>query len=131
MFSYNQRNKRIDPRMYTRIPVVYEISKPGEKGSRKKSGVIKNISKEGMGIEIDLEVDEAISLLTELDVKFQLPHDIDFFNAKIKVMWVRAALNKRMFYVGALFTSLRDDERERIVALIERLNIHKLSLIHI
>ncbi|MDD5512747.1 MAG: PilZ domain-containing protein, partial [Candidatus Omnitrophica bacterium] len=75
MLSYNLINRRKNLRVYTRIPVVYEIKSIQDKTVRKKTGVIKNISADGVCLEIDLEIDEALALNSELSVKFQLPKE--------------------------------------------------------
>ncbi|MDD5246704.1 MAG: PilT/PilU family type 4a pilus ATPase [Candidatus Omnitrophica bacterium] len=126
MLSYNLINRRKNLRVYTRIPVVYEIKSIQDKTVRKKTGVIKNISADGVCLEIDLEIDEALALNSELSVKFQLPKEDLFIEAVVKINWIRAVTNKRNFYAGGIFTKIGENEEQRILQVIERLNINKI-----
>jgi len=126
MFQSELINRRKAFRVYTRIPIIYEILSPHEGEKKKKNGVIKNISTAGVGIELELEIDEALSIDTDMRISFILPKMGRSIEGRIKIVWVRAIPIKRSFFAGATFTEIKDEDRKDVSKLIEHLNINKI-----
>ncbi|MBL7070258.1 MAG: PilT/PilU family type 4a pilus ATPase [Candidatus Omnitrophica bacterium] len=126
MFQNQPINRRRSFRVYTRIPLVYEILSGQERERKRKNGIIKNISSEGMGIELELEIDEALSIDTDMKISFTLPKLSRSIAGRIKIAWVRAIPIKRTFFAGAIFTEINDRDKQDITKLIEHLSINKI-----
>ncbi len=127
MLEHSLVDRRRNFRAYVNIPLEYEILSSSGQALKKKNGLIKNISAEGVGIGINLEIDEALPLNTELKVSFKLPRKDNLVNATVKIVWVTAASKPRTFFIGGTtFTNLSEADRKDILDLVERLNINKL-----
>lgn len=120
--SVNNSLKKQPYRIYTNIPVICEILNSEGEITANKTAIAKNLSTEGLC----LEMDEALSLGTQLKVKFQLPRSSNTVNAALRIVGVEAVKEEKIFDTETAFTQLADQDRQAISQLVERLNINKI-----
>lgn len=122
MLRYNLPDRRKAYRVYTRIPVVCEITNPQDKSISKRNLMITDLNSQGLF----LETDEPLALNIEINVAFQLPKSSNTINATVRVARVEIKEAENEFGIGATFIKIADRDKEEIRQLIERVNINML-----
>ncbi|MGE5196934.1 MAG: PilT/PilU family type 4a pilus ATPase, partial [Deltaproteobacteria bacterium] len=109
------------------LPIVCQLIDSKDKTVRNKTVLSRNISSSG----IYFEIDELITLGTEMNVSFQLPNSKNMIHTTIRVMRIETLETEKAFGIGATFINIADKDKEEIQILVDRLDINKLLAIAI
>ena len=117
-------DRRKSQRIYYTIPISCEIVNPKTNNSITNSFIARDISSEG----IYFESEEPLNLLSEFKCKFTIPETTTLIDTTIKLlrMEVLEAENKKIFGIGAFFTSIAEQDRETIKKLVDRYDVSKI-----
>jgi len=117
-------DRRKSQRIYYTIPLSCEEINTETHASITRSFVARDISSDG----IYFESEEPLKLLTELKCKFTIPETSLLITTTIKLlrMEVIEIENKKIFGIGAFFSSIAESDRETIKKLIDRYDVAKI-----
>lgn len=121
MNRYGLPERRRLSRAYIRIPVECEIIDPKDNSVTKTNLLSRNINSEGMYFETD----RILSLNTQINTTFQIPKDTHVIHASLRVTRIEILGEENDFGVGAAFISLKEEDRERIKQLIDKVDINQ------
>lgn len=122
MLSLSIPERRNYFRIHCDLPVVCEYTDLKSKSIIKVNAMARNISSDG----IFLQMEDEVSLGSELNISFKIPRSDSLINAGIKSVRIEMLEGANKFGIGALFTRLAPKDKEQINLLVERLNINKL-----
>ena len=116
---WNGKERRQAQRLNASVFVKYSIEK---KPHIKLAGHTKDVSSSGMGLVVNEKLYEGTLLLLE----FELPELKNAVCAEGKVVWVKGDLadrnktGKREFQAGIQFLNIKADDKNRLIAYIEK-----------
>ncbi len=114
----NRKKKR--ERIFVQIPVICEFNERRGDSVAQMTAVSGDISTDG----IYLEMNRVLTVKSELNIRFQLPHSENIINTRGQVCYVQTVDNN-IFGIGIYFLSLDAHARQAIALLVERLNISR------
>ena len=122
MINLNLPERRLEPRVYAKIPLLCQIFDPRTNIEESKSVMAANISTTG----IYFEIGEPLLLKVILTLTFTLPRSTTPITLKAKVVRIEATENEKLFSIGAQFTEVPAGAKELIEQFVNRFDLYKL-----